>query len=44
MKLMNFTVADAILMGVKIVESFLFTACIAIVYGTYGGEERCLWC
>ena len=30
-------------MIVKLVESFLFTTGVPIVYGTYGGEERCLW-
>jgi len=43
MKLINFTVANAVLMVVKLVESLLFTACIPIVYGKCGGEERCLW-
>jgi len=43
MKLINFTLAHAVLMVVKLLESFLFTTCIPIVCGTYGGEERCLW-
>jgi len=43
MKLINFTIAHAILMIVKLLASFLFTACIPIVYGTYGGEEKYLW-
>ena len=43
MKLINFTIANAILMVVNLVEFFLFTTCIPIVHGTYGGEQRCLW-
>jgi len=43
MKLITFTVAHAILIVVKLLEHFLFNTCIPIVYGTYGGEERCVW-
>jgi len=42
-KLINFTVAHAILMDVNAFRTFSVITCIPIVYGTHGGEERCIW-